>query len=68
MQKKFQRRIEDFRCERCGTFVKGTGYIDHCPNCLWSKHVDINPGDRKANCGGMMKPKGVEIQNKEDNI
>lgn len=41
----------------------GGGYTDHCPVCLWGKHVDINPGDRAANCGGEMKPVGVEIKN-----
>lgn len=59
-EKKFERKIEDFRCKHCGTSVKGTGYTDHCPECLWSKHVDINPGDRKSECGGMMEPVAVE--------
>ncbi len=54
--KKFQRTIEDFVCENCGEEVEGSGYTNHCPNCLWSKHVDINPGDRKNDCGGLMKP------------
>lgn len=36
--------------------VVGTGYTNHCPKCLWSKHVDVEPGDRGAVCGGMMKP------------
>ena len=60
--KKFQQRKEDFVCEKCGTEVKGTGYTNHCPKCLWSKHVDVNPGDRAAiaTCGGMMKPVRVE--------
>lgn len=61
-EKRFQKRVEDFVCERCGMFIKGTGYTDHCPNCLWSKHVDINPGDRKAKCGGPMEPVGVEVK------
>lgn len=61
-EKRFQRRIEDFTCEKCDTSVKGTGYTDHCPNCLWSKHVDINPGDRRAKCGGLMKPVAVEVK------
>jgi len=61
-EKKFQKRIEDFICKRCKTHISGTGYTDHCPNCLWSKHVDINPGDRKAKCGGLMEPVGVEIK------
>lgn len=38
----------------------GDGYTNHCPKCLWSKHVDINPGDRLSDCGGLMKPIGVE--------
>ncbi|OGI25122.1 MAG: hypothetical protein A3J76_02810 [Candidatus Moranbacteria bacterium RBG_13_45_13] len=54
--KKFQRRIEDFECENCGAKVKGNGYTDHCPVCLWGKHMDIYPGDRVNICHGMMKP------------
>jgi rubrerythrin len=54
--KRFQRKKEDFICEHCGEGVKGIGYTDHCPRCLWSKHVDINPGDREADCQGMMEP------------
>ena len=55
MTKKFQKNVEDFICEHCGFDVKGNGYTNHCPKCLWSKHVDINPGDRESECGGMMK-------------
>ncbi|MBN1231102.1 MAG: RNHCP domain-containing protein [Anaerolineales bacterium] len=58
--RKFQRKIEDFFCEQCGTEVKGTGFTNHCPHCLWSKHVDVNPGDRDASCQGMMEPVSVE--------
>jgi hypothetical protein len=57
---KFQRNKEDFVCAHCGASVIGTGYTNHCPHCLWSKHVDIHPGDRAADCGGMMEPIGVE--------
>jgi len=60
--KKFQRRIEDFICENCGTKVKGNGYTDHCPICLWGKHVDVNPGDRAAKCAGMMEPVRAEAK------
>lgn len=56
----FKRRVEDFVCENCGADVLGTGYTNHCPCCLWSKHVDVQPGDRSAACGGLMKPIGVE--------
>ncbi|MFH0856298.1 MAG: RNHCP domain-containing protein [bacterium] len=63
--KKFQKCKEDFICEHCGASVKGNGYTNHCPHCLWSKHVDINPGDRAASCGGMMRPVRIESQGKE---
>ena len=62
--KKFTRTIENFICEKCDFSVLGTGYTNHCPNCLWSKHVDINPGDRLATCGGMMEPIGVTVKSR----
>jgi len=58
--RRFQRRVEDFVCEVCGLAVQGTGYTNHCPRCLWSKHVDIYPGDRAAACHGLMQPIAVE--------
>lgn len=57
--KKFTRTTEDFTCEHCGSVVVGDGYTNHCPQCLWSQHVDVNPGDRAATCGGMMEPVGM---------
>ncbi len=53
---RFTRTKEDFTCLHCGARVAGNGYTDHCPWCLWSRHVDINPGDRAARCGGTMRP------------
>lgn len=63
--KKFQRTKEDFTCEQCGTLVHGNGYTNHCPQCLWSKHVDVNPGDRRSTCGGLMKPATIEFKGGE---
>ena len=38
----------------------GGRYFDHCPRCLWSKHVDDQiPGDRASTCHGLMEPIGV---------
>lgn len=69
MPKHFIRKKEDFTCEVCGTKVKGTGYTNHCPNCLWSKHVDKDvPGDRYDTCQGIMEPVGVEINHGEYSI
>lgn len=56
----FKRTIENFICEHCGRSVAGNGYTNHCPACLWSKHVDVNPGDRASGCGGMMEPVWIE--------
>lgn len=60
--KQFTRTREDFICEHCGAKVRGNGYTNHCPHCLYSKHVDINPGDRSADCGGLMEPVGLELK------
>ena len=37
----------------------GNGYTNHCPGCLWSKHVDIQPGDRAAPCRALMEPVSI---------
>lgn len=68
MTKRFIKTIEDFACEHCNKEIKGTGYTNHCPSCLWSKHVDINPGDRASSCGGMMEPISVEEKGGEYSI
>ena len=60
--KRFQRVKEDFVCKNCGLLVYGGGYTNHCPHCLWSKHVDVNPGDRHAECQGLMRPVFVDIR------
>lgn len=58
---KFIKTAEDFVCEHCGAKVVGDGYTNHCPQCLWSKHVDINPGDRAAICQALMEPIGLIV-------
>ena len=63
--KLFQRRKENFICGNCGFKVTGTGYTNHCPKCLYSKHVDIKPGDRLEICQGLMKPIGIELDHGE---
>lgn len=59
MQKGFIKNKEDFTCENCGAFIIGNGYTNHCHSCLYSKHVDIAPGDRLATCLGIMKPTAI---------
>ena len=60
--KNFSKLDEEFICENCGKEVNKLNYSsrDHCPYCLYSKHVDINPGDRSNNCKGLLKPTGIE--------
>ena len=60
--KKFNMLDEEFICENCNKKIEKLSYTarDHCIYCLYSKHVDIMPGDRKNNCNGLLKPVGVE--------
>ena len=60
--KKFTMIDEGFICEVCGKQVEKLNYTarDHCNYCLSSKHLDVFPGDRKANCGGILVPIAVE--------
>lgn len=60
--KLFSKNDDSFICENCKKEVKPLSYTsrDHCPFCLYSKHLDINPGDRLNNCKGLMKPIDIE--------
>lgn len=60
--KKFNMIDEEFICENCNRLVHKleVSARDHCPYCLYSKHVDINPGDRKNECQGLLIPIDIE--------
>ncbi len=64
----FIKKTENFTCGYCTKEVVGDGYTNHCPKCLWSKHVDVNPGDRAATCEGLMKPVEVLRKGGEERI
>ena len=57
---------EPFVCKNCGRtvvpFGAGTDHRNHCPYCLWSRHLDVEPGDRAADCGGAMEPVAVWVR------
>ncbi|MCB6364816.1 RNHCP domain-containing protein [Intestinibacillus massiliensis] len=57
---------ETFTCKICDRLVVPTGagseHRNHCPNCLASLHVDNEPGDRAAGCGGIMEPIAVWVR------
>jgi hypothetical protein len=57
----FIRNKENFTCGHCAKAVVGNGYTNHCPECLWSQHVDKEPGDRAELCQALMEPIAVTI-------
>jgi len=58
----------DFQCIHCGKKITtqqsiGTLHRNHCPYCLWSKHVDgLTPGDRISTCQSAMEPIGLTFK------
>ncbi|EYB68227.1 hypothetical protein DEIPH_ctg025orf0073 [Deinococcus phoenicis] len=57
-----------FICAHCGASVQPlqNGSVrNHCPECLHSLHVDVQPGDRASDCHGVMVPVGVEQSGKK---
>ena len=54
---------ESFVCAHCQKDVPiGDVMIrDHCPFCLWGRHLDNIPGDRAADCGGLMRPLSFSV-------
>lgn len=65
---KTHRCDDTFSCRVCGRQVfplyTGGEHRNHCPNCLASLHLDDEPGDRAAECGGVMDPIGVWVRGK----
>ncbi len=57
---------DTFVCNNCGRTVvpagAGSDHRNHCPYCLSSKHVDIEPGDRESDCGGAMEAIAVWVR------
>ena len=55
--------MDPFTCKVCGWPVvpagAGSSHRNHCPNCLYSLHLDKEPGDRASDCHGRMEPIGV---------
>ncbi|GHO53961.1 RNHCP domain-containing protein [Ktedonobacter robiniae] len=54
---------EVFKCRHCRRFVcplpSGGHHRNHCPFCLYSRHVDDRQsGDRLSTCGSSMEPVG----------
>lgn len=63
------RKNQDFRCTHCHNYVSaevilaGVHNRNHCPYCLWSKHMDLfEAGDRLAACKAPMQPVGLTLK------
>lgn len=68
-QRRAVRRTQpsSFRCRNCRldvpTHALGTAHRNHCPNCLWSRHLDDDrPGDRDSDCGSLMEPIAISVR------
>lgn len=57
-------RDDAFTCLCCGAEVGpgGATVRDHCPRCLRGRHVDVVPGDRAADCQGLLVPEKLELR------
>ncbi len=68
--KHFKKNDSGFICQNCGKEVAPLGYTsrNHCPFCLCSLHVDINPGDRANECGGIMDAVSAQPDRKKGYI
>ncbi len=59
----------DFRCANCGNYVSAMQVVcgvrnrNHCPYCLWSRHLDLYAaGDRLSACKTLMRPLGLTMK------
>jgi len=63
---KYKNENSAFTCANCGRWVlpaeTGVMHRNHCPECLWSRHVDLRTGDRMSVCRGLMEPIGIWIK------
>ena len=62
-----------FRCVHCKQFIgapiSGGRHRNHCPNCLWSRHVDERvPGDRRSDCHSAMEPMGKTVRRNGEQV
>jgi hypothetical protein len=69
LTKAFRDDEAGFRCKHCQSFVStasifsGVQNRNHCPYCLWSRHVDLHQaGDRLAACKAQMQPVGLTLK------
>ncbi|GCE11011.1 RNHCP domain-containing protein [Tengunoibacter tsumagoiensis] len=63
---------EVFKCKQCRRFIgplpAGGYHRNHCPFCLYSRHVDLSTGDRASTCGAKMEPIGYFLRPKGEYV
>ena len=66
----FRVNNQSFTCQNCGAEnpPHPSSSRDHCRECLYGLHVDIDPGDRANLCKGILKPVGLKVKNKKKQI
>jgi len=61
------RKKSGYTCIQCKGYVPyqsfGTKQRNHCPFCLWSRHVDDRIGDRRSACNSKMEPISIASRN-----
>jgi hypothetical protein len=65
----FGDKSASFKCRHCHNYVNAEPFVsgvqnrNHCPYCLWSRHLDLyKAGDRLAACKGQMEPVGLTLK------
>ena len=63
---------ETFTCGNCWKEIEihpEWSARNHCPNCLYSKHLDKDfPGDRKSDCEWLMAPVDMDYKKNKWNM
>jgi len=67
---RFTKNNRGFDCVECGRAVPPhpSSSRDHCHHCLTGLHVDVNPGDRLNECGGVLEPIGLQTKSGKTKI
>jgi DNA-directed RNA polymerase subunit RPC12/RpoP len=67
-----EKKDKFFICENCEKKVNinapGTDHRNHCPYCLYSRHVDKSVGDRESLCLGLMMPIGKFLRDNGEEV
>lgn len=73
LEKNSRLSLDGFQCRHCLAYVythpivSGVQNRNHCPYCLWSRHVDhTRVGDRMSACKAIMQPIGLTVKRRQN--